>query len=817
MRRVMRPSGGARAPRLGPLDLRSNLARRGALALVLGDKLLQVARRLLGALLNVRAEALEQGLDNHIPDVDEGGGDPKGQDDDDGDGEDGGVRDRVEVPPLDDERTDEPRHDCDEELAEHIEDGGHGGEGAYAEAVADEKHHRVLGRGAEGRSYEGRLDVGVAVDELEEALEAGEAALADAREALYDLAVGIQLGELVHVVAEHPPDHLHNGNDQGPGRGGARVVPEGPDKAVEDGEAEHLLVADDEPLAGGAGDGEVADGEDEGADPKEPEEVEDEAPADGVVPRVGVRGLVPAACRREVEEDDDEPDKEDNDEEPRDQGEEEGRGDLGKARGSLLDDLAGEVDAGSHVAEEDRVDAQAHPKDDAAHNHQVLGRRAPPERGALGDLDAGDDAVELQGDLGLVDVAGLDGEDGSGAREQHPDGEADAKGEGHGGHAEDLGVEEGDAEGDGGAREDDELVLVDLIGEVGESVLGAADGGGDAAGGGAELVVGDGSGLVGAVEGAEARVQGGGGVDRGAVDVRLARHLRAGVREAAGEVLCLEGGDGDVAEAVLAPQGDAKEVLRGVGGGRRDVARLRAELVGAVAARLVVAGAAHRHALHAVLPVPKGRLVVEAIGRRGLGRLHQRRGEHRADAELPEVGARVLLPAARHDAPALGLDLEGLHALVGDAAELVGALLDADGPGEVNVGGGGGGKAEVGRAGVRGEGVGVVEILLARVGAVPAHVAVEVVPVVEPCGVPVGEADGPDGDHAADEDDEDHEHQAVGAPALVVREHGELALRQGLAPILLDLVLKLRLVFLRLLLGRRAAHPRLLSRRSQSQ
>jgi len=145
---------------------------------VVVDHLLDLALALVGAVLEIHAVALEDGVDHHLPDVHEGGRDAEGEEADDGDREDGRRRDIADVAAGDDEGAEEGGRDGDEILSDHDEGVGEDGERADPEAVAEEEEEGVLGGAEEARGLDRGLDVGVLVDEVEHLLEAPQAALA---------------------------------------------------------------------------------------------------------------------------------------------------------------------------------------------------------------------------------------------------------------------------------------------------------------------------------------------------------------------------------------------------------------------------------------------------------------------------------------------------------------------------------------------------------------------------------------------------------------------------------------------------------------
>ncbi len=94
--------------------------------------------------------------------------------------------------------------------------------------VSHEQLEGVFGGGAEVLPVDGRHDVGVAVDELHEALEAPKEATAAARDALDHRVVLAVLLQLLLDVLDHDADHPDRRYDQGAEGEGAQVVAKRP-------------------------------------------------------------------------------------------------------------------------------------------------------------------------------------------------------------------------------------------------------------------------------------------------------------------------------------------------------------------------------------------------------------------------------------------------------------------------------------------------------------------------------------------------------------------------------------------------------------
>uniref|UniRef100_A0A8C5JRA4 Uncharacterized protein n=1 Tax=Junco hyemalis TaxID=40217 RepID=A0A8C5JRA4_JUNHY len=178
----------------------------------------------------------------------------------------------------------------DEELAEEEEEirdfiqHGHPGDERRMSRCQEE---RVPGRGAEVGAGDSHHDVGVPVEELEEFLQAPEAALEAAQEELGKLVLGGW--RPVVQVLQDDPDHLHDGQDQRAEGQRARVVP-GDGRAAEGGEereGRHVVGLLEGPVVGGEGARQrhLAQRDDEVGEPEEHEDVEelqhDEVPVVG--------------------------------------------------------------------------------------------------------------------------------------------------------------------------------------------------------------------------------------------------------------------------------------------------------------------------------------------------------------------------------------------------------------------------------------------------------------------------------------------------------------------------------------------------------
>uniref|UniRef100_A0A674DB90 Uncharacterized protein n=1 Tax=Salmo trutta TaxID=8032 RepID=A0A674DB90_SALTR len=89
-------------------------------------------------------------------------------------------------------------------------------------------------------------NVGISVDELDEFLQAPEAALETAQQELCDLWLTL---ELVVDVLQQNPDDLDDGEDERAKRQGTCVIPE----QGKDGEGRHVVRLDQGPVVGGKG------------------------------------------------------------------------------------------------------------------------------------------------------------------------------------------------------------------------------------------------------------------------------------------------------------------------------------------------------------------------------------------------------------------------------------------------------------------------------------------------------------------------------------------------------------------------------------
>mmetsp|Transcript_8137 Transcript_8137/g.17775 ORF Transcript_8137/g.17775 Transcript_8137/m.17775 type:complete len:307 (-) Transcript_8137:2001-2921(-) len=161
------------------------------------------------------------------------------------------------------------RHDEDE--ADVVDQAPQHGHGAEAQDVGRDDFEGLPGGVAEVRAADRDLDVRVLAQELEALLEAPDAALQGPEDDDHD---PIFLGRgLLLQVHHHVADELHQGDDAGAEREGARVVAEDvPDRRLDCGILALLTVRREEPGGDGAGDDALSDRDEEGVVPEEREE-----------------------------------------------------------------------------------------------------------------------------------------------------------------------------------------------------------------------------------------------------------------------------------------------------------------------------------------------------------------------------------------------------------------------------------------------------------------------------------------------------------------------------------------------------------------
>uniref|UniRef100_A0A0E9XMI4 Uncharacterized protein n=1 Tax=Anguilla anguilla TaxID=7936 RepID=A0A0E9XMI4_ANGAN len=109
----------------------------------------------------------------------------------------------------------------------------------HPKEVPHQEEKGIPGRRAEVFPINRDHDVGVSVQELDEFFQTPEATLQTGQHKLCTLVLGSF--ELLVQVLQHDPDHLHNGEDEGPESQGASVVPEGPPQGGQDGVCRNVV------------------------------------------------------------------------------------------------------------------------------------------------------------------------------------------------------------------------------------------------------------------------------------------------------------------------------------------------------------------------------------------------------------------------------------------------------------------------------------------------------------------------------------------------------------------------------------------------
>jgi len=158
--------------------------------------------------LLVEEVALEDGVGASVEDFDEDGGDHVSKDEDH---EEGSVRGAHLDHSVHDEETGKGGHDCDEELGNEHEASSDALDEAELGSVLQDEDEGVDGRRAEVLAGESTVDVGIAVDVADKALEASEAAADTSNEALSAAIVACTgslhlLGNVLKNKADDPDD-----------------------------------------------------------------------------------------------------------------------------------------------------------------------------------------------------------------------------------------------------------------------------------------------------------------------------------------------------------------------------------------------------------------------------------------------------------------------------------------------------------------------------------------------------------------------------------------------------------------------------------
>eukprot|EP00276_Gloeochaete_wittrockiana_P002854 CAMPEP_0184674480 /NCGR_PEP_ID=MMETSP0308-20130426/87177_1 /TAXON_ID=38269 /ORGANISM="Gloeochaete witrockiana, Strain SAG 46.84" /LENGTH=283 /DNA_ID=CAMNT_0027122085 /DNA_START=912 /DNA_END=1763 /DNA_ORIENTATION=+ len=226
--------------------------------------------------LTVLTEANENGVNGHLIQIKEGKCNRKAYDASQSDGHDWGS-DGVGL--VHNDGGDGHSAGGHKQLAQEHEHVAHNGNGRHAEDVAQHQFKPLFGRLAEPIAVDGDLDVGVAIEELNELVEAPHTALAAAQHEL-EHAVGGVLGAALDV-GQDGAEELDEGDDEGAEGHGAEAVGHGAAEGAQHGERGHpILVACEVPDGNGTSDCGVFDGLDEGQVPEEAKELVGQHPFD---------------------------------------------------------------------------------------------------------------------------------------------------------------------------------------------------------------------------------------------------------------------------------------------------------------------------------------------------------------------------------------------------------------------------------------------------------------------------------------------------------------------------------------------------------